>query len=864
MRFLNFFMAKIKFLTALLALSISAKSQKLPTDTTPRRDSLIQEAQENMLDNTATISLDENDMGDAGTQNISSMLTAGRDPFFNAASYNFSALRFRMRGYENDLFSTYMNGIPMDNLDNGFTPYGQWGGLNDMMRNRDVSYGLRFNTFAFGDIGSNTMIDSRASRQRAQTSANYSLSNRNYTHRVMLSHATGLSPKGWAFAISGSRRYADEGYVPGTYYDGYSYFGAIDKRINAKHLLSLVAFGAPTENGRQGASTQEVYDLVGSNFYNPNWGYQNGKKRNASVAKSHQPVGIFTHEYKIDPNTTLTTAVSYTGGDRAVTALDWYNAADPRPDYYRYLPSYYNGITNRDSNQYLQLVDLFKNNPDAAQINWQRLYDANRGNVRTYQNANNIPGNVLTGKRSLYIIENRVINTKRINFNTTLNKNISEHVDFTGGLSYQAQKNHYYKEVEDLLGGDFYINLNQFGERDFPTNAQAAQNDAEHPNRILKTGDKFGYDYNINATKAEGWSQGVFRYSKVDFFIAANLSHAGFYRTGNVRNGLFLNNSLGKSTDNKFTNYGVKGGATYKIDGRNYLYANAYTGTKAPYFENIYLSPRTRNSQQPDISSEKIMSLEGGYNMASPKAKVHLSGYYTTFKDQMDMISFFHDGFQNFVNYALRGIDKEHMGLEIGIEYKIDPTLSVNAAAAIGKYTYNSRPIATISYDNLDSVTASQIIYQKNYNIPSTPQQAYSLGLNYRSPKFWFVNLSGNYFAENWLSINPIRRTYEATDGMDHASDAFRRIIDQQQFDPQFTLDLFAGYSYKLKKKINGKNAFLVLNAAVNNILNNKNINTGGYEQLRYDDANRDINKFPPKLYYAYGLNYNLSVTFRF
>lgn len=254
-------MLKSKLLLLALGAGLVANAQVGTTDTLPKRDTILEEIKENVLDNIPTISLDENDLGDGGGQNISSVLAAGRDPFLSAASFNFSAVRFRIRGYDNDYFGTYMNGVPMDNLDNGFTPYGLWGGLNDVMRNRDASFGLRANTFAFGEIGSVTNIDARASKQRAQTSLSYAAANRNYNNRIMFTHSTGLSKKGWAFTLSGSRRWADEGYVPGTYYDGWSYFAAVDKRFGQKNLLSLTVFGAPTENGRQGAAVQEIMDL---------------------------------------------------------------------------------------------------------------------------------------------------------------------------------------------------------------------------------------------------------------------------------------------------------------------------------------------------------------------------------------------------------------------------------------------------------------------------------------------------------------------------------------------------------------------------------------------------------------------------
>lgn len=851
-------------LLLLCAGTVTQAQQTNPKDTLPRRDSIQQldEIKENVLDNIPTISLDDNDLNDGSAQNIASTLTAGRDPFFSAASFNFSPVRFRLRGYDADLFGTYMNFIPMENLDNGFTPWGLWGGLNDVMRNREVTVGLRTNTFAFGDIGTTTNIDARASRQRAQTSFGYALANRNYRHRWNFTHSTGLNKKGWAFTISGSRRWADEGYVPGTYYDGWSYFAAVDKKVGQKHLFSLMAFGAPTENGRQTAVVQEAMNLAGTNYYNPSWGYQNGKKRNASVGRTHQPFFIFNHEFRIRNNTSLITGVGYSFGDRSVSAIDWNNAADPRPDYYRYLPSYY----SMDPTQQGQIANLWRTDENARQVNWQRLYDANRNSFETIQNVNGIAGNNVSGRRARYILEERVTNTKRFNFNTVLNSRISNHFDLTVGASFQSQDNNYYKKVNDLLGAEFYVDLNQFAQRDFPTSPDVAQNDLDRPNRILKQGDRFGYDYNIHIDKISGFAQGVFRFNKVDFFAAGEISNTRFWREGNVRNGLFPNNSFGKSQTFTFTNVSVKAGATYKIDGRNYLFVDAAYVTRPPFFDNVYVSPRTRDAVQTNPVSETIRTLEGGYIMNAPNLKLRLSGYYTEFDNAMNVISFFHDEYQNLVNYALSNIDRVHYGGELGFEAKIAPGLSLNGAAAIGRYYFNSRQLANVTLDNTAAVLATDTVYSQNFRVGSTPQEAYSLGLTYRSPNFWFVSLTGNYFDQMWLDFNPLRRTFPAVQDVEYKSDKWNQIVDQTRWSSQYTLDFFAGYSWKLPRKynINRKPVFLVFNAGVNNLTNNQNIITGGFEQLRFDFENKDVNKFPPRLFYAYGLNYFLSATVRF
>ena len=864
-------MLKTKLLLLLLLAGSAGFSQapvakdSIPVrkDTIPQKDTLIQDLQEGVLDNIPVVSLDENDFSDGSAQNVSSVLTAGRDPFFSAAAFNWSPVRFRMRGYDADLFTTFINGIPMENLDNGFTPFGLWGGLNDVLRNRDISMGLQPTTFAFGDIGSNTNIDVRASKQRKQTSFSYALSNRNYRHRMMITHSTGLSKKGWAFTFSGSARYADEGYVPGTFYRGFSFFAGVDKQIGQKHLLSFSTFGAPTESGRQGASVKEMQQLAGTNYYNPLWGFQDGKKRNSSVARTNQPFFLFNHEYRINNNTRLNTGASFSFGERSVSALDWYNSADPRPDYYRYLPSYY----SKESPAQAEAMQLaMQNDVNLRQINWNRLYLANQNSFETIKNVNGVAGNDVTGRRSRYVLEERVIASNRFNFNTVLNTRVKEHIDLTFGASYQQQNNHYFKRLEDLLGGDFYVDLNQFAERDFPNNSNVNQNNIEQPNRLVREGDRFGYNYEMHINRAATWAQGVFKYNKVDLFLSGELSYSRFWREGLVRNGLFPDNSFGKSEVNRFLNYAVKGGITFKVDGRNYFYANGSVFTKPPFFENVYIAPRTRDFQQQNIQNVEVTSFEAGYILNAPKLKLRLNGYYTTSNNDYNVLTFFHDDFRNFVNYALSNIDRVHFGGEFGFDAKITSSLSLNGAAALGRYYFNSRQEAIITLDNRATLLGTETIYSKNYRVSSTPQEAYSLGLNYRSPKFWYVSLTGSYFDQMWLDFNPIRRTATAIDGLEPKTELWNSILGQTQFEPQFTLDFFGGYSWKLPRRweVNNKSTFLVFNVGVNNILNNRDILTGGFEQLRFDFDDRNVNKFPPRLFYAYGTNYFASVTFRF
>jgi hypothetical protein len=812
------------------------------------------------VDNTASVSISETDLKEGAGQAVSSSLNASRDAFLSTATFVFSNARFRIRGYDYENFTTYMNGIPVNDLEDGGVFWGQWGGLNNVMWNRDNSIGLQPTTYTFGGIGGAYSIDNRASKQRKQLQVSYAATNRSYRHRLMATYSTGLMKKGWAVSVSASRRWANEGYVQGTFYDGYSYFLSVEKLIGEKHSLALTALGAPTRNGRSAAATQEMYDLAGTNYYNPNWGYQNGKKRNAVVGNTHQPMFILTHEWKINNQSSLLTSAGFTFGKSARTALDWNNASDPRPDYYRYLPSHIEDST-------LQAVaeKIMRENETERQIQWDRLYEANAMSWETIDSVDGIAGNTVTGKRARYIVENRVQDTKRFNLATTYNNSINDHIAVTAGLNYQMQITENYKVVEDLLGADFYVDVNQFAERDFRDSFSFAQNDLNHPNRILKQGDKFGYNYVQNIHKAAVWGQGNFKFNHVDFFVAIELSNTTYWRDGKYRVGLFPNSSYGKSAVQSFFNYSFKGGVTYKIDGRNYLFANGAYITRAPYFENAFVSPRTRNQLVAGLESEKIYSAEVGYIFRSPRVKLKADFFFAQFNDATKTMSYYHDDLRTLVNYTLTDIDTRHLGMELGAEVKIYKGFSANAVVSLGRYTYINRPTATITQDNNETVLSNETVYAKNFNVAGTPQAAMSLGINYRDPKFWFFNIYFNYYDWMWLDFNPSRRTEGAVDLVDPESTQFASIVNQQRLKGQFTMDIFAGYSWLLNNQFKGmkKRHFLIFNVGISNVTNNRNFVTGGFEQLRFDYYDKDINKFPAKYYYGYGTTYFISLAYR-
>ncbi|HTO17105.1 MAG TPA: carboxypeptidase-like regulatory domain-containing protein [Edaphocola sp.] len=812
----------------------------------------------------ATIALEDNstDGDDDGisSQNVSGILTASRDPYLNAASFTFGSMRYQIRGYKRNQLEVYMNGLLMNDVKSNAAFFGQWGGLNDAFRNQTVTFGLNPSENGFGGLIGATQIEATAADQRQQTRVSYAISNRTYANRLMVTHSSGINKKGWAYSFAGSKRWANEGYIPGTFYDGYGFYGAISKIFNRVNSLHLTVFGSPTERGKAMPATQEAMDIVGSHFYNPNWGYINGEKKNARVNKSFQPTAILNFKQEPDVNTRWNTAIGFQTGYNANTSLDWYNAMDPRPDYYRNLPSFYlydpkgaNEVAAEDQRQFLL------KHPEAMQVNWQRLYDANRMNVQTV--------NGVTGKRSVYLIGEDREDINKYFFSSTYQKVLGNHTKMSVGVNGAYQQMESYKKAADLLGGDYYVNLNQFAERTYVGNNSYNQNDLNNPDGIIYQGDKYGYYYKSNYFKSRLWAQGEFTYNRVDFFLAGRLGVENFRREGIFKNGLFAEDSEGKSTPFSFLTYGIKGGATYKLNGRNYFYVNAAYETNAPSFDNTFVSPRTRNKTVGQTQLEQISSIEAAYLLRSPIINGRLSGFVTEFKNNTDIKRFYHEDYRTFVNYVMQGVDLRNLGAEFAIKAKLSPSVSVNAVATWMQVFYISRPTASIYMDNDTSTKVTKnTIYMKNFYANAGPQSAYTVGLNYSSPKYWYANINVNYFDRTYLDINPSRLTSDAVEFVDRNSEQWTEIVGQQRLPSYFTVDIFGGTSIKLKKYLKGatNDMYLYLNIGVNNLLNNKDIITGGFEQLRFDYATKNVGRFPPKYFYAFGANYFVNLTFKF
>ena len=193
------------------------------------------------MDDAIFAEFDTETMEDA--QSLPTSLSASKDVFNNIASYQFSEMRFNVRGYDSQFSDVYMNGIQLNDAMTGYTPWSLWSGLNDATRNQEVTTGLQMGEMGIGGIGGVTNINTRPSQMRKGFRASLVNSNSMYRFRGMLTYASGVQDNGWSYAFSISTRQGNNAYVNGVYYNAFGYFAAVEKQFNAQHRLSLTLLG---------------------------------------------------------------------------------------------------------------------------------------------------------------------------------------------------------------------------------------------------------------------------------------------------------------------------------------------------------------------------------------------------------------------------------------------------------------------------------------------------------------------------------------------------------------------------------------------------------------------------------------------
>ena len=808
-----------------------------------------------------SISLSDDELNDdtSASDNISGLLNSSMDVFYRTAAYEFSSSFFKVRGLDSDNAILQINGVKMNKLYNGRPQWSNWGGLNDVLRNQELSNGSIPLKYNFGGILGSNNINIRASEYGQGGRITYSSSNRSYANRLMATYNSGMLPKGWAYSLSIGRRWGNEGYQDASFYDSNSAFLSVQKIFNNKHSINIAAIYAPNRRGKVSPNTQEVYDLKGTK-YNEYWGWQDGEKRNSRVKRVVEPIVILNHDWIIDENSSLETSIGFQFGEMGNSRLDYAGGSNPSPAYYQDLPSYF--LADNDGPDYEGAYIAQENFVNNGQINWNRIYDANLTNNLANLNA-------------AYVLYEDRVDDSQITINSAYSREINDNIKITTSFNYRNLISDNFAEITDMLGGSSYSNMDSFDFLDY---------NLLSPNSIVSEGDKFKYHYKMNVDEISGFVMADFSFNKLDFFIAGNITNTVYQRDGIFDNEANTGNSEGLGEKISFDGYGLKTGLTYKFSGKHILDFNSAYIQKAPSIRNTFTNSRVNHNvvgsdvngliNNTPISEEKIMSFDANYIFRTPIFNGRITGFYSEVKDANEISFYYADGlvgFQDdseFVQEILQGIDKKYLGVEFGVEAQIISSVKLKAAASLGQYTYDNNPYLYLGADNNTVAVGPSNL--KNYKLAGGPQKAYSFGFEYRDPDYWFIGVTSNFFTNTYVDISPLTRTqnfYLAQDGLpfnDYDLDIARGLLRQEKFDDYMVVNIIGGKSWKID------NYYVGFFASINNVLNQK-YRTGGFEQGRnanYQELLQDTNNpkrvFGPKYWYGRGTNYFLNLYFRF
>ena len=755
---------------------------------------LAAELKEEVILNLAEMDLNDDE---GKTQSMASASSASQDVFNATISYAWSNARYRGRGYEQIYEQNYIEGISFNSAERGQFNFSAMGGLNDATRYREVVEGIESSNFTFGSLGKSTNYMQSATNYAQGWKAGVAGTNRNYKGAARATYSSGLLENGWAFATQLAWRYTPyidvKGQIgEGIAYNSVGYFFTAEKQWGKDKRLSLITFGAPTQRGQSAAVTQETYDLTnqynktswGHNNYNPYWGYQNGKVRNSRIVKSYDPTAIASFDWQINEENFLKAGIGYHYSMYSNSALTFYNAPDPRPDYYRNLPSaMWDGQIDKDGNfiyedlngkpmgnggyingsyvgpsiyddTYATLTNLWTSRDDkATQIDWDALYAANYAN------------NVINPDGSArYIVERRHNDIQEGMINLNYRNTSVDHLTITAGLEAKASQGIHYKTVDDLLGGQQWVDVDPFAERDIKelaTNigltqadiANVKQNDLRNPNAAIATDGRFGYDYRINMMNAKLWAQNEWNWNAFDLYYALQLSYSSMQRTTDMLNGrawylaklnpdnawYYLADQAQSILDadgnyetlptrlvgssHKFIDPAFKAGFNYKIDGRNHIKFNAMAETTAPLARDAYISPRVHDRAVENIyrhdyaryyaaqngtsvlkeyysASQKMASADLTYAFNYPLVRGRVTAFYTRFWNGTELNGYYDDEARTFVNQSLTGINRRHAGVEAAAAVKLGLYFTLTGVLSVGDYRYTSNALAITSAEN--------------------------------------------------------------------------------------------------------------------------------------------------------------------
>lgn len=790
--------------------------------------------------------------------------------------------RITIRGFNQRNVGVMIDGVPVNDMENGWVYWSNWFGLDNITSQIQVQRGLGATKLAMPSVGGTMNILTQNTGGKRVITARQEYGTGNFL-RTSVSYKSGTLKNGWGVLFSGSYKQGN-GWVDALNTQGAFYYLKVQKKIN-NHVISLSGFGAPQQHGQrsfqQGISYWDpAYGRAmfeGSDeLYNIITRYRNDGDYNAYI-QGLQSQGL-------DENSVqqyMTNYVDTTGAEnRGVRFNEHWG--------YRTV----NGertVMNERRNYYhkpqITLKDFWKVN-DKISISNMAYTSIGRGGGQRYFNSSST---IITDQEGLVdwdqIIQNNQFTTfggqqlptidpfydpTMLKSSQILSASVnnhfwlgglsqfdyeySPHLSFAGGLDYRYYKGEHYNEVLDLLGGEYFVNTqDQNAESDMKQVGDKIGRQPWHNHRdgLVQWAGAFGQmEYSkgawtafVNASFVANFYKGIDYFRGKQMVLADTILEIGYDDVVTHNGQTYDRNSPGlrdHQTDwvnkNGFT---FKTGANYNVTEKQNVFVNVGYLSRTPMFNNVIDNQNNRVFDT--LVNENILAFEFGYGFRSKKLSLNVNGYFTNWSnrplpfglsiqdpnDPLEVI---------IVN--IPGMDARHMGIEVDAAYRVHKKVTIEGMASIGDWIWNSAE-SVIVYG--DTITFDA----KGVHVGDAAQSTYAASIRWAPIKGGYIKLKYTYFDRYYTDFDPISLTGE-TAGR-----------DSWQMPDYGIMSLHAGYRYKI-----GENT-LSFRANVINLLNTRYI-LDGTNNRNFDEAEDNFNAQSASVFFGQGIRFNVSLGFEF
>jgi hypothetical protein len=498
------------------------------------------------------------------------------------------------------------------------------------------------------------------------------------------------------------------GYVDATYVESWSYFFTAQKKINEKHNITITLMGAPQSHDQRTLklSNNDV-NLNGLKF-NKDWGAFNGEKKNASQNFYHKPFLSVNHDFKISKKSTLSNSAYFSVGEGGGRWSESFN----------YSPS------------------IFSFRDNAGQIDWNSIYENNATHQGTYTLEN---GETVEGY-SVNVQTNFLASHIQTGLMTNFEHKFNENLSFQSGLHYRYFNSYVREEIDDLMGGNFFI-------EDYGWSLAGVAG----RNQIKTVGDIIRVDNNTIINFANAYAQLVYNSNKVNTFVSANVNNNWYQRDDRFN---YIENT--KSEVVSKSGFDVRAGFLFKANEKNKFFVNAAYISRAPYFK--YVFGNFTNVIVRDLKNENVQTIELGYNSHWKFISTKISAYLTS-RNNVSMLSNEYVQLENNSSSRamINGLNSSHKGIELELLLNVNRNLRLGGWLSVGEFKWQNNVSAKLFNDN-NIVVDTVNVFAKGLFIGGTAQQQFSLFADFTVLRTIFVKTEYLHFSNLYSNFDPTSR----------------------------------------------------------------------------------------------------------